>query len=263
MFHEMGWVHTFEHVTAEGFSLDLAEPRSKLAVEVDGPSHYLKDGSAYVFNGATRLKSRLLRSFGWTVAHVPFFDWDHRSESERRQLVAAKLAELALSVAIEEGVAVKDDPSAIADTEAKDDDHGPVAADVVLSDEEDSDLMTPEPEPRPTTPIMAQHEFNVTENEPVCFEERPCLEGSTSTTTRANRRRKGRRKAKAPTPRAWRQSAVTFVLTAALGSYAVCMAYFLAATWRQKVGMAVTRSIDDRQRDVVGDPGGISAADLL
>ena len=47
-------VHTFEHVTAEGFSLDLALPKSKLAVEVDGPSHYLKDGGEYVADGATR-----------------------------------------------------------------------------------------------------------------------------------------------------------------------------------------------------------------
>ena len=157
-------------------------------------------------------------------------------------------------MAIEEGVAVKDDPSAIVDTEAKDDDHGPAAAGDVLSEEEDAGVMTPEPEPRPTTPIMAQHEFNVTENEPVCFEERPCLEGSTSTTTRANRRRKGRRKAKPPEPSAWRQTAVTFVLAVALGSYAVCMAYLLATTWRQNFGSPVDSSID-QQRDVVGDRG--------
>ena len=40
MLNQMGWDHTFEHETAEGFSLDLAHPESKLAVEVDGPSHY-------------------------------------------------------------------------------------------------------------------------------------------------------------------------------------------------------------------------------
>jgi len=46
---QMGWVHTFEHETVEGFSLDLAQgsrrgraaPESKLAVEVDGPWHFL------------------------------------------------------------------------------------------------------------------------------------------------------------------------------------------------------------------------------
>ena len=96
----MGWNHSFEHKTAEGFSLDLAQPESKLAVEVDGPSHYLKDVSSgeNVVNGATRFKTRQLRSFGWTVTHISFLDWDHKSESERRQLVAAKLGELGISV---------------------------------------------------------------------------------------------------------------------------------------------------------------------
>ena len=100
MLEQMGWVHTFEHETAEGFSLDLAQPESKLAVEVDGPTHYLKDLSSgeNVANGATGFKTRQLRSFGWTVAHISFLDWDHKSKSERRQLVAAKLGELGVSV---------------------------------------------------------------------------------------------------------------------------------------------------------------------
>ena len=83
----MGWVHTFEHKTAEGFSLDLAQPQSKLAIEVDEPWHYLRDVSSgkNVVNGATRFKMRQLRSFGWTVAHISFLDWDFKSESDRRR----------------------------------------------------------------------------------------------------------------------------------------------------------------------------------
>ena len=94
----MGWDHSYEHETAEGFSLDLAQPESKLAVEVDGPSHYLKDVSSgeNVVDDATRFKTRQLRTFGWTVAHISFLDWNHKSESERRKLVAAKLGELAI-----------------------------------------------------------------------------------------------------------------------------------------------------------------------
>ena len=97
---QAGWVHTFEHETAEGFSLDFAQPESKLAVEVDRPWHYLKDVSSgeYVINGATRFKLRQLRRFGWTVAHISFLDWGHKSEPERRQLVAAMLDELGISV---------------------------------------------------------------------------------------------------------------------------------------------------------------------
>jgi len=95
---QMGWNHSFEHETVEGFSLDLAQPESKLAVEVDGPSHYLKDLSSgkNVVNGATRFKTRQLRSFGWTVTRISFFDWNYKSELERRQLVTAKLDELGI-----------------------------------------------------------------------------------------------------------------------------------------------------------------------
>ena len=35
----IGWTHEFEHVTADGLSLEMAQPGSKLAVEFDGPWH--------------------------------------------------------------------------------------------------------------------------------------------------------------------------------------------------------------------------------
>ncbi|MEL6341468.1 MAG: RAP domain-containing protein, partial [Myxococcota bacterium] len=78
MLAQLGWSHTFEHETVEGFSLDLADPDAKRAIEVDGPFHYLQDATTgeYVVNGATRFKSRLLRRLGWDVMHVPFFEWD-------------------------------------------------------------------------------------------------------------------------------------------------------------------------------------------
>mmetsp|Transcript_18187 Transcript_18187/g.58707 ORF Transcript_18187/g.58707 Transcript_18187/m.58707 type:complete len:237 (-) Transcript_18187:385-1095(-) len=95
---QMGWSHTEEYVTDEGFSLDLAEPKSKRAIEVDGPSHFLQDVSTgeYVANGPTRFKSRLLRSSDWEVAHVSFFEWGDRSDQERRELLKAKLAQLGI-----------------------------------------------------------------------------------------------------------------------------------------------------------------------
>ena len=98
MLRQMGWNHSFKNETAEGCALDLAQPESKLAVEVDGPSHYLKNLSSAenVVNGATRFKTRQLHSFGWTVTHISFMDWDHKSERERRQLVAAKLGEMGI-----------------------------------------------------------------------------------------------------------------------------------------------------------------------
>ena len=93
MLEDMGWVHSFEHETDLGLSLDLAQPESRRAIEFDGPFHYLRDvaNGDYVVNGPTRFKSRLLRALGWHLATVAFFEWDGLSESQRRRLLTEKL----------------------------------------------------------------------------------------------------------------------------------------------------------------------------
>ena len=93
---QMGWKHTFEHQTAEGFSLDVAQPEAMRAIEVDGPTHFLQSipTGKYVVNGATRFKSETLRMSGWQVAHVPFYSWDGRSDQERRLLLADTLKQI-------------------------------------------------------------------------------------------------------------------------------------------------------------------------
>mmetsp|Transcript_5271 Transcript_5271/g.16574 ORF Transcript_5271/g.16574 Transcript_5271/m.16574 type:complete len:492 (+) Transcript_5271:697-2172(+) len=91
---QMGWAHAFEYETDDGMSLDLAQPDLKRAIEVDGPSHYLEDvttGERFV-NGATRFKSRLLQRLGWNVVHVPFEEWNDKSDVQRRRLLTDKLA---------------------------------------------------------------------------------------------------------------------------------------------------------------------------
>ena len=95
----LGWTHDFEYITEEGLSLDMAQPASKHGVEVDGPSHYVRDSSqsgALVENGATRFKTRLLEGFGWTIIRVPFYEWDNlKSEAEQDKYLASRLAEIA------------------------------------------------------------------------------------------------------------------------------------------------------------------------
>ena len=56
-------ITTEEHRTEEGLSLDMARPSMKVAVEFDGPTHYLLGGAtgSYDPNGATSFKRRLLR----------------------------------------------------------------------------------------------------------------------------------------------------------------------------------------------------------
>ena len=69
-----------------GYSLDLALPSSRLAVEVDGPSHFLLPGGLGVRrpNGPTLLKRRLLAA-GWRVISVPFYEWDGFATAKERQ----------------------------------------------------------------------------------------------------------------------------------------------------------------------------------
>ena len=100
MLTELGWTHEFEHVTQEGISLDLADPETKRAIEVDGPYHYLKDVETgnYVVNGSTQFKSRLLRALGWQITHVPFFYWNNKSVQERRHLLTNHLANIGVRV---------------------------------------------------------------------------------------------------------------------------------------------------------------------
>ncbi|KAG1679153.1 hypothetical protein FOA52_000508 [Chlamydomonas sp. UWO 241] len=68
-----------EHLTDDKlFSVDIAVQLpcgQKLAVEVDGPTHFLSNVPT-VPNGATRLRNRLLEARGWRVVSVPAKEWD-------------------------------------------------------------------------------------------------------------------------------------------------------------------------------------------
>ncbi|EOD39764.1 hypothetical protein EMIHUDRAFT_251391 [Emiliania huxleyi CCMP1516] len=65
--------HGFEEEYLEprtGYSLDLVLPSSRVAVEVDGPSHFLLPDGRGVRkpNGSTLLKRRLLVASSWRLA---------------------------------------------------------------------------------------------------------------------------------------------------------------------------------------------------
>jgi hypothetical protein len=61
------------------FAIDVACKDEKIAIEFDGPSHYLKElGSGKVSlmeNGTTRAKRRFLENLGWTMINIDYRDW--------------------------------------------------------------------------------------------------------------------------------------------------------------------------------------------
>ncbi|KAJ1454171.1 hypothetical protein M885DRAFT_251068 [Pelagophyceae sp. CCMP2097] len=93
----MGWAHSFGHITAEGISLVIAQPDTKVCVEFDGATHFfagsLRDGpSRHVLDGTSVAKERLLRRLGWDVIRVPYFDWmEKRSKTEREEYLRFKI----------------------------------------------------------------------------------------------------------------------------------------------------------------------------
>jgi len=66
-----------------GYSIDIALPASRVAIEVDGPSHFVsRCRGEHAPNGATLLKQRLLKAAGWCVVSVPYYEWDRLTHSD-------------------------------------------------------------------------------------------------------------------------------------------------------------------------------------
>jgi hypothetical protein len=54
-----------------GYSVDIRIAGTRITVEVDGPSHYLRGiGQERMMDGSTQSKARMLRQLGWTVLQV-------------------------------------------------------------------------------------------------------------------------------------------------------------------------------------------------
>ncbi|KAL4439808.1 hypothetical protein ABPG75_002809 [Micractinium tetrahymenae] len=61
-----------EHSAAGEYSIDVAIPEHRIAVEVDGPVHFACNSRH--LTGSTVLKRRLLQRLGWRPVDVPFFE---------------------------------------------------------------------------------------------------------------------------------------------------------------------------------------------
>merc|ERR1712150_152476 len=72
----------------EGLVVDIAVRGSRVALEVDGPSHFLKesDGTrSRKVNGWTLFKHRLLRRLHYRVCNLPYFEWGALNSKQQKQ----------------------------------------------------------------------------------------------------------------------------------------------------------------------------------
>ena len=65
-------------------SIDIAieDARTPIALEVDGPTHYLHDGRS---NGSTQLRNRMLAAHGWRVVVVEYRTWGELKTQAQRE----------------------------------------------------------------------------------------------------------------------------------------------------------------------------------
>jgi hypothetical protein len=80
-------------------AIDMACRKRMVAIEFDGPSHFLREvGSGKVLeieNGATKAKRRFLERLGWKVVNIRYFDWAKaKSKEAKRSFVSEILKEV-------------------------------------------------------------------------------------------------------------------------------------------------------------------------
>jgi acetyl esterase/lipase len=80
----MGLPHANEHWCERAErSIDIAiEGTTPVALEVDGPSHFLQDGRP---DGSTLLRDRMLAAHGWRVVVVDYRVWDGLADDAQQE----------------------------------------------------------------------------------------------------------------------------------------------------------------------------------
>ena len=88
----------------------------RIAIEVDGPSHFAGGAQGRYPTGATLLKRRQLEHLGWRLVSVPHWEWDalrhaNRSTQHRQQFeyLGSCLGFAAVSLGLAEGAAASHD----------------------------------------------------------------------------------------------------------------------------------------------------------
>ena len=105
--------------TAEGYTVDvhLALPGGEIAIEADGPSHFVHvsaDDGAPLPSGATALKRRQLRHFGHRLVSIPISEWVALGDDAAAQTEYVRRAMRAVGFRPETGEVVDAPPEPIA-----------------------------------------------------------------------------------------------------------------------------------------------------
>jgi very-short-patch-repair endonuclease len=70
-------------------SIDIAiDGALPVALEVDGPSHFLQDGRQ---DGSTMMRNRMLAAHGWRVVVVDYRVWNAQQTQEQREACMRRL----------------------------------------------------------------------------------------------------------------------------------------------------------------------------
>lgn len=89
----MGVQHLMESFTQDQlFSIDIALPQERIAIEVDGPSHFSCNTLRPL--GEMHARVALLQARGWRVLSVPYFAWVGLEQGGQRAYLADGLAQV-------------------------------------------------------------------------------------------------------------------------------------------------------------------------
>jgi len=105
---EIGFKHNVEvapHASVSGgmLAIDFACPDRSIAIEFDGPSHYLKalrtDNFTSIENGPTKAKRKYLQQLGWIVINLDYRDYTKvKQDGNAMQWIRRKLEDEGISL---------------------------------------------------------------------------------------------------------------------------------------------------------------------
>ena len=81
-----GFSFSEEEEVVRGCTVDIAIRQKKVAIEVDGFSHYARNSRRknYLL-GQNSIKENILKSNGWELIRIPYFIWSEKGETEREE----------------------------------------------------------------------------------------------------------------------------------------------------------------------------------